>query len=89
MCLGYPGLILAVDEQTALIDFWGVQRSVRLDDIVERVAPGDYIIIHRDNAVRRIPSSEILETLSLYETVLPETGQDPLTCELVYAIEES
>jgi hydrogenase expression/formation protein HypC len=70
MCLGVPGRVLEIDGMVAQVDFFGVRREVRLDIVDEPVAPGDYILNHVGFAIRRIPESEIGETLALYETLL-------------------
>ncbi|MDX1578297.1 MAG: HypC/HybG/HupF family hydrogenase formation chaperone [Gemmatimonadota bacterium] len=76
MCLGVPGRVLSVEGRTAVVDFFGVRRETRLDVVDEPVAPGDYILNHVGFAIRRIPASEIEETLALYEQLLEEAGGD-------------
>jgi hydrogenase expression/formation protein HypC len=78
MCLGIPGKVVAVDGNLATVDFWGVRRQVRLEVVDEPVSPGDYILNHVGYAIRRIPESEIGETLALYEQLLKETGDADL-----------
>jgi hydrogenase expression/formation protein HypC len=78
MCLGVPGKVLEIKEGVATVDFWGVQREVRLDVVDEAVAPGDYILNHVGYAIRRIPESEIGETLALYEELLASAEADDL-----------
>ncbi len=78
MCLGVPGRVVDVTGSVATVDFWGVRRQVRLDIVDQPVAPGDYILNHVGFAIRRIPSEEIEETLSLYELLLREAGADDL-----------
>jgi hydrogenase expression/formation protein HypC len=78
MCLGVPGRVIAVDGETASVDFWGIRRQVRLDVVDQPVAPGDYILNHVGFAIRRIPAEEIGETLALYETLLAEASRDDL-----------
>jgi hydrogenase expression/formation protein HypC len=73
MCLGVPGRVVKIDEEDAnlaLVDFWGVQREVRLEIVDQPVAPGDYVLNHVGFAIRRIPEEEIKETLELYEVLL-------------------
>lgn len=82
MCLGIPGRVLEVDGATALVDFWGVRRQVRLDVVDEAVAPGDYVLNHVGYAIRRIPESEIAATLALYEELLAAAAQDPMASEV-------
>lgn len=87
MCLGVPGRIIEVhDDYTATVDFWGIRRKVRLEVIDERVEPGDYILNHVGYAIRRIPNESIEETLSLYETLLAETGDDPMAADIASEI---
>jgi len=78
MCLGVPGRIVSVEGLSATVDFFGVQRQVRLDVVDCPVAPGDYILNHVGFAIRRIPQEEIGETLALYETLLAEAAKDDL-----------
>lgn len=78
MCLGVPGQILSIDRKVATVDFWGAKRTVRLDSLQEAVLPGDYIIDHCGDAVRRIPIEDVPDTLALYEVVLTEAGEDPI-----------
>jgi hydrogenase expression/formation protein HypC len=78
MCLGVPGRIVAVDGAIATVDFWGVQRQVRLDVVDEPVQPGDYILNHVGYAIRRIPAQEIGATLELYEELLRHAEAEDL-----------
>jgi hydrogenase expression/formation protein HypC len=78
MCLGVPGLVVEVDELTALVDFWGVRRRVRLDLVDEPVNTGDYVLNHVGFAIRRIPPEDVQTTLSMYEELIKEnTGSAP------------
>jgi hydrogenase expression/formation protein HypC len=78
MCLGVPGKVIEVSGQMATVDFWGVRRQVRLDVVDEPVAPGDYILNHVGFAIRRIPESDIDETLALYEQLLQADAESDL-----------
>jgi hydrogenase expression/formation protein HypC len=78
MCLGVPGLVVDVDELTAMVDFWGVRRRVRLDLVDEPVAPGDYVLNHVGFAIRRIPSADVQTTLDLYEQLLKSNDRADL-----------
>jgi len=70
MSLGVPGKVLSVDGLVAVVDFWGVQKQIRLDVVDAPVAPGDYILNHVGYAIRRIPAEEIGETLALYDELI-------------------
>ena len=81
MCLGVPGKVIEVAGNVATVDFWGVRRQVQLDVIDEPVAPGDYILNHVGFAIRRIPESEIAETLALYEQLIKQAERDDLMAQ--------
>jgi len=91
MCLGVPGRVVQVEGQVATVDFWGVRREVRLDVVDEPVGPGDYVLNHVGYAIRRIPDSEIAETLALYEILLREAeaegGADAMSADVRGEIE--
>jgi hydrogenase expression/formation protein HypC len=78
MCLGVPGKVLAVDGLEATVDFFGVRKVLRLDIVDEPVTVGDYVLNHVGFAIRRIPPSEVEETLALFEQVLRDAGADDL-----------
>jgi hydrogenase expression/formation protein HypC len=78
MCLGVPGLVVEVDELSAVVDFWGVRRRVRLDLVDEPVRVGDYVLNHVGFAIRRIPAADVKTTLELYEQLLRESTRDDL-----------
>ena len=78
MCLGVPGRVLAIDGLTATVEFWGVEREVRLDVVDAPVALGDYVLNHVGFAIRRIPDEEVEETLQLYDQILSELEREDL-----------
>ena len=78
MCLGVPGKVVRVQGNTALCDFWGVQKVILLDAVDEPVAEGDYILNHVGYAIRRIPHADIAETLALYDELLRLARADDL-----------
>jgi hydrogenase expression/formation protein HypC len=63
---------VSVEGLTALVDFWGVTKPIRLDIVDQPVAPGDYVMNHVGFAIRRIPAEELGATLALYEELLRE-----------------
>ncbi len=82
MCLGVPGQVVQVNDRVAIVDFWGVRRETRLDVIDEPVIPGDYILNHVGFAIRKIPASEIGETLALYERLLADSDADLMASDV-------
>ena len=82
MCLGVPGRVVRVDGMTALVDFFGVSRHVRLELVDQPVAPGDYILNHVGYAIRRIPEEDIEGTLAMYEQLLREAEDDLMAADV-------
>jgi hydrogenase expression/formation protein HypC len=74
MCLGVPGKVLSIDGLSATVDFFGVQKELRLDIVDEPVSVGDYVLNHVGFAIRRIPPAEVKETLALFDEILNVTG---------------
>lgn len=87
MCLGVPGEVTAVDGLRATVDFWGVEKEVRLDTVDAPVEPGDHILNHVGFAIRRIPDEEIEETMELYESFMTGDPSDMLTEDVMDEIE--
>ena len=87
MCLGVPGKVIAVRDQVATVDFFGVVRETRLDVVDEPVAPGDYILNHVGFAIRKIPAADIAETMALYELLLKEADKDMMAADVRSEIE--
>jgi hydrogenase expression/formation protein HypC len=78
MCLGVPGRVIEIDGLTARVEFWGVEREVRLDIVDAPVSLGDYVLNHVGFAIRRIPDEEVAETLQLYDQLLAELEREDL-----------
>ncbi len=64
MCLGIPGQVVEMVEgyggQLALVDVVGAQRQVNigmLDEQEQRLAPGDWVLIHMGFAVERVDAA--------------------------------
>jgi len=76
MCLGIPGRVIEVKGRLATVDFFGVQREVRLETLDEPVTHGDYVLNHVGFAIRRIPEDEIGDILALYERLIEMAEQE-------------
>lgn len=87
MCLGVPGRVIEINGSIALVDFWGVRRETRLDVVDEPVTPGDYILNHVGFAIRKIPESEIGETMALYDMLMREAEHDMMAQDVRSEIE--
>jgi hydrogenase expression/formation protein HypC len=79
MCLGIPGQIVKISDETrklAMVDVAGVQREVNVACIVNedhtlRQCVGDWVLVHVGFAMSRIDEREAAETLK----ILTELGE--------------
>ncbi|HZR25659.1 MAG TPA: HypC/HybG/HupF family hydrogenase formation chaperone [Vicinamibacterales bacterium] len=84
-----PGQVVELDELSAVVDFWGVKRRVRLDLVDEPVAVGDYVLNHVGFAIRRIPPEDVALTLEMYEQLLRERSDDLMAADVRGEIDAS
>ena len=89
MLLGVPGRVLAVRDGRAVVDFWGVSVTVRLDTLPELVVPGDHVSCHAGFALQRIPAADVATTLARYEMFLRRVAdEDWLSTDVQVALAE-
>jgi hydrogenase expression/formation protein HypC len=73
MCLGIPGRIIALREDTVLatgvVDFGGAQRDVCLAYVEGQVAVGDYVIVHVGFAISKVDEEEARKTYAVMEAM--------------------
>jgi hydrogenase expression/formation protein HypC len=71
MCIGFPGIIISIDNDNyAIIDISGTRREVCLDIVDEPVAVGDYVITHAGYAIHRIDVASAKEKLSALQELI-------------------
>lgn len=78
MCLGIPGEIKSINGMEATVEFWDVEKDVRIDIVGDEVEEGDYVLNHAGFAIRKIPDDEVEETIALYESILQGDEADGL-----------
>jgi hydrogenase expression/formation protein HypC len=73
MCLGIPGRITAIREDTVLatgvVDFGGAQREVCLAYVDGEVHVGDYVIVHVGFAISKVDEEEARKTYAVLEAM--------------------
>jgi hydrogenase expression/formation protein HypC len=72
MCLGIPGKIVEISDQSGLrmckVDFGGVIREACIESIPDAKV-GDYTIVHAGYALNRLSEEEANETLDLLREI--------------------
>ncbi len=68
MCLGIPGKVIEVRDESGLrmgrVDFGGVRKDACLSYVPD-IALGDYVIVHVGFAISKVDEEEALRTLEL------------------------
>lgn len=71
MCIGFPGIIISIDEDNyAIIDISGTTREVCLDMVDEPVDIGDYVITHAGYAIHKIDVELAQEKLAMLKELI-------------------
>lgn len=65
MCLGVPGKIIRIEQDTAIVDYDIEQRSGKIIDGM--YTPGDYVLVQGGFVVMKVPESEAKQALALYK----------------------
>ncbi|MDH3291202.1 MAG: HypC/HybG/HupF family hydrogenase formation chaperone [Gemmatimonadota bacterium] len=69
MCLGIPGRIVEIKDDTGLrmgtVDFGGVRRDVCLAYLDEDIQVGDYAIVHVGFAISKVDEDEAKRTFEI------------------------
>jgi len=68
MCLAVPMKVIQKKGATATVELDGVRRKIRLD-LVEKVQPGDYVIVHAGFAIEKLDKKEAKKTLNLFQQI--------------------
>ena len=70
MCLGIPGKVLEISEETGIrmgkVDFGGIVKEVCLAYLPE-IQVGDYAIVHVGFAITQLDEASAQETLALFQ----------------------
>lgn len=66
MCLSIPGIIEELKDKTALVDFGGLKKEIRLD-LIDSPKIGEYVLVHAGFAIQRLDKEAAEETLTLIE----------------------
>ena len=69
MCLAIPAQVVELREgDNAVVDLAGVRKEISLA-LVNRVAVGDYVIVHVGYALNKLDPEEAAKTLALFAEI--------------------
>ncbi|MDR0528532.1 MAG: HypC/HybG/HupF family hydrogenase formation chaperone [Zoogloeaceae bacterium] len=70
MCLAIPARVLELrPPDSALVELSGAQKEISLA-LVDKIAPGDYVLVHVGYALNRINPEEATKTIALFASDL-------------------
>ncbi|ADC89675.1 hydrogenase assembly chaperone hypC/hupF [Thermocrinis albus DSM 14484] len=73
MCLSIPSKVVEIrEDNTAVVEVFGVRRVVSLELMQEEVHVGDWLLIHVGFAINKLSEEEALQSLELFEEILKE-----------------
>jgi hydrogenase expression/formation protein HypC len=71
MCLGVPMRVMTIDDEVAICEIDGVQREASLM-MLDKVAVGDYVLIHAGFAIEKVDEHEAQLTLQALRDALSQ-----------------
>lgn len=69
MCLAVPGLIIDLDNHSAIIDIMGLESKVNVQ-LIENLKVGDYVLIHAGCAIQKIDKDYFEELQKIFQSIL-------------------
>jgi hydrogenase expression/formation protein HypC len=73
MCLAVPARILSLDGEDALCDLGGARARVSVA-LIDRPAPGDWVIIHTGYALSRIDEDAARDLAAQMDALMAEAA---------------
>jgi len=68
MCLAFPGKIVKIDGDVAIVDYGVDQRPAKLMN--PEIKLGDYVVVQNKLILQSIPEKEALESIELWKKAL-------------------
>ena len=65
MCMAFPGKVVSVDKNKAMIDFLGEKREA--DCSLVECKRGDYVVVNAGFVVEIVPEQQALEAIELFK----------------------
>lgn len=66
MCVGLPAKVENIEDGMAVVDATGAKRKISVE-LIQNLAPGDYVMIHAGIAIAKITKEEAEETNEVME----------------------
>lgn len=53
MCLAFPGKIISINEQQAVVDFDGIKKNINIS-LISNIKKGEFVIVHAGFAIEKM-----------------------------------
>lgn len=73
MCVAIPGKVVSISNNTAVLDFLGVQKEISIE-LLDEVNVGDYLLVHAGCAIQKMDLAEAEETIKLFKELESTLG---------------
>ncbi len=77
MCLAVPMQVIKITGDSAMVEYEGTRREVRLDLVDPKPVVGDYVIIHAGFVLHLIDEEEARESLKTWKEILSDAHEAP------------
>jgi hydrogenase expression/formation protein HypC len=77
MCLAVPMQVKIITGNSAVVEYEGTRREVRLDLVDPKPVVGDYVIIHAGFVLHLIDEEEAKESLKPWKEILSDAHEAP------------
>lgn len=68
MCLSVPGKVVSIAEDTAVVDVGGTSINIGIQ-LLDKVCPGDYVLVHSGFALQVISEEDAKAQLELVKAM--------------------
>jgi len=72
MCLGVPAKVMEVNGASATVEVGEARREISVM-LLDRVKPGDWVILHAGFAIEKLSPEEAEKTLALFREISDAT----------------
>ena len=66
MCLAFPGKIISIKGDEALVDFDGIEKEINVS-LVRGAKKGDFVIVHAGFAIQKLSEQSAAEVFRIHE----------------------
>lgn len=65
MCLAFPGKIISIKGDGAVVDFDGIEKEVNVS-LTPKAKKSDYVIVHAGFAIQKLSKQSAMEVFKIY-----------------------